>query len=116
MQSQSICNPTVRVVTAVLLETCTLQAIARGVEVDVVDKLHNTPLMIASRLGKHKMVLELLKRRADPNRYNLYDESALFFAARHNQLDVIKVCTEELSSCLACEYTCTGVFQFPLTM
>lgn len=60
------------------------------VAVDVVDAKGRTPLMLAAKLGRSRVVQVLLHAGADPNRLASGGESALMFAAAKGHADIVR--------------------------
>lgn len=50
-----------------------------------------TPLMLASELGYINLVKFLLNNKADANALDNYNTTAIFYAARHGRLDIVKL-------------------------
>lgn len=63
--------------------------IARGSDVNAVDRVSETPLTLAARKGSVEIVTTLMKAGADVNARNRAKETALSLAAKRGHLDVV---------------------------
>lgn len=82
------------------LKQACAEALSAGISIEFTDKLHNTPLMLAARYGHEKIIVELLRNKADANTYNLYQESPAFFAAKYDQIEAVKIIAPASNSVL----------------
>ncbi|XP_059169135.1 ankyrin repeat, SAM and basic leucine zipper domain-containing protein 1-like [Physella acuta] len=68
---------------------CVKILLATGADINAKDRLHATPLMLASREGHHAVVKELIKSGADINKQDTRGWTALTWAAQRGRAAVV---------------------------
>ena len=68
--------------------------IDKGMDRDTADAKGNTILMIATREGHEKVVMTLIRRKANANRRNQYGDTALMIASLKGNLEIARMLIE----------------------